>query len=72
MMDDSAHKMKKKTLKKGSVKVARRRSSVSQVENVVSTIIDIEKGFLLLDVEQTEKIQKAEKQKEKQMEERRL
>ena len=71
-MDDSAPKMKKKTGKKGSVKVARRRSSVSQVENVVSTIIDIEKGFLLLDVEQTEKIQKAEKQNEKQMAERRL
>ena len=73
-MSDLAPKLKKHLLKRGSLNGDRRRSSVAQIETVVSKIMEAEAGgeFLLPEIGETEKVLTDDKPNEKDKAERRL
>ena len=71
MSDHAPHpKLKKQAMKRGSVNAGRKRSSVSQVENVVSKFMEAEAGggFLLPEIDKN--VLKEEIKGEKKMERR--
>ena len=65
-------KLTKQVVKSGTVNAGRRRSSVAQVEDVVSKIIEAEGGFLLSESEKDLKYVAKEEPNEEYKEKRRL